>query len=160
MDIGDIPVKREFEKLIIATNPEDWHQMTAERVWVKRVGANQFKVENNPLYAYGISFGDIVDAYHSGGQLHFERVKKAGGHSNYRILLCRGIDPAIFRSRFKRLHLIGCRYESSRDPEDVFAIDVPPDSNVKLVYQLLLQGEREGLWRLDEGNFKHAPPSS
>lgn len=144
-----------MERMTIFTNSDDWHGMTSERIWVKKIDKNKFRIENNLLYAYGISFGDIVSGKRNEGTLEFQEVVERGGHSNYRVLLRNGVSPEEFRRRFSELEMLGCRYESSRDPEDVFAIDVPPDVDVKTVYDALEKGGSEGLWHLDEGNFEH-----
>lgn len=144
-----------FEKMTVNTDPSDWHGMTSERIWVTRVGSDEFRIENNVLYAYGLSFGDVVRGARRDGALEFHSVLRKGGHSNYRILLRKGVAPDQFRARFPELEKLGCRYESSRDPEDVFSVDVPPQADVQLVYDLLENGVEEGLWHLDEGNFEH-----
>ncbi len=155
MDYTEIWPLSSLEKMIVRTDSNDWHGMSSERIWVKAVGKDEFQVENNVLYAYGLSFGDIVRGARKDGALEFVSVSQKGGHSNYRVLLRKGVSPEEFRKRFPELERLGCRYESSRNPEDVFSVDVPPNADVQLIYNMLEAGVDDGLWHLDEGNFEH-----
>lgn len=143
-------------KLLVTTDPSEWHGMGGERLWVKKISKNSYRVDNSPLYAYGISLGDVVEAFPlERGLVSFSRVLEKGGHSNYRVLLRNGFSAEDFNKRWSGLEGLGCSYESSKDPEDVFAIDVPPEVDVMAVYELLEEGADDGIWHLDEGNFEH-----
>lgn len=151
--------RADMTKICLIAHGTDWHGMTAERVWASPLVDGLFLVRNNPLYAYGISYGDVVRCREADdGSLQFEHVAKQGGHSNYRLLLKAGRTPSDFLAVWPRLEQLGCSYESSRDPEDVFAIDVPPTADVAAVYSVITEGEEQGLWYLDEGNFEHGCP--
>lgn len=144
-------------KILVRLDSNDWHGMTGEKLWATEVEHGYFRIENNPFYAYGISFADLVEAeLGSQDEVLFCRVVLKGGHSNYRIMLRDGSRRAEFDRIWLNLESLGCRYESSKSPEKFFAIDVPPDVDVHYVYSVLSHGEEEGSWYLDEGNFEHA----
>ena len=144
-------------KIVVQTDGGEWHGMTYETLWGSPINDMNFRIENAPLYAYGISYHDIARCSRlDDGLYRFNFAVVKGGHSNYRLLLRKGKNPSDFLSRWDRLQRLGCVYESSKDPEDVFAIDVPPHVDVYAVFDVLDQGEKDGIWHLDEGNFEHA----
>jgi hypothetical protein len=144
-------------KIRFPADPEDWHGMTGERVWATELEDGRYRIDNIPLYAYDVSYGDMVSARPGGGELHFVSVIGKGGNSTYRLLLRAPHARADFDRYWERLELLGCFYESSRDPEDVFGINVPAESNVGSVYAILEEGDEAGVWYFDEGNFEHRP---
>lgn len=143
-------------KVLFDTDRKAWHRMTAERLWATPVGISLYRLENSPLYAYGVSYWDIVVARQDAeGDLHFSAVHERGGHSTYRVVLEGSASKADFERYWMRMERLGCTYESSRDPENAFSIDVPPKSDVHAVYALLEKGEREGVWEFEEGHCGH-----
>lgn len=144
-------------KVIFPTEKDAWHGMTAETMWVEMQSDTVGTLRNNPLYAYGVSWGDVVRIRTDeiSGTPQFDQVVTQLGHSTYRVLLNPGQPSSRFYNMWPQLESIGCSFESSADPEDIYAIDIPPSSDVNEVYWLLMSGEREGHWHLDEGNFEH-----
>jgi hypothetical protein len=142
-------------KIRFETEAGDWHGMTGERLWATELGGGRYRIDNAPLYAYGVSYGDIVSADPDGEFLRFTGVVGRGGSSNYRILLLSPCNRSDFERYWARLEPLGCFYESSRDPENVFAINVPAEADISAVYAILEKGQTEGVWHFDEGNFEH-----
>lgn len=142
-------------KIRVPTDAEDWHGLTGERLWATGLGGDRYRIDNVPLYAYGLSYGDIVTARSDGDLLTFTGVVGQGGNSTYRVLLRPGHGRPDFERYWARLEPLGCFYESTSDPENVFAISVPADADVALVYRILEEGAAEGIWHFDEGNFEH-----
>jgi hypothetical protein len=146
-------------KMNVPTESADWHGMTAENLWVAELEHGKYRIENNPLYAYGLSYHDVVSGEpDQDGRLLFREVVIQGGHSNYRVLLRSGKTVEDFIKYWSPLGRLGCSYESSKDPEDVFAIDVPPQTDVNEVYKVLELGDQAGVWLFDEGNFEPPQP--
>jgi hypothetical protein len=144
------------EKVIFDTDGNAWHGTTAERLWATPVGIRLYRLENSPLYAYGVSYQDVVVARKDADTLlRFVSVQSRGGHSTYRVVLKAASTKADFERHWKPLEQLGCTYESSADPENVFAIDVPPSTDVYVVYPLLEDGERDGVWEFEEGHCGH-----
>lgn len=145
-------------KIFFPITEKQWHDMSGEWLWADRIGDNLYRIDNIPLYVYGISYMDFVACRQSEEEfLEFERVVDSGGHSTYRTLLKGDKNRNDFLSYWIVLEKLGCSYESSIDPEDVFSIDVPPHVDVRLAYDILLKGESDDVWHLDEGNFEHGP---
>jgi hypothetical protein len=146
----------QFVSVIFDTDGPAWHQQTAERLWAIPVGISLYRLENSPLYAYGVSYKDVVVARpRADGGLAFQDVQSRGGHSTYRVVVKASISRVDFERCWKPLEELGCTYESSRDPENIFAIDVPPSTDVYAVYALLEQGEDQGIWEFEEGHCGH-----
>jgi len=140
-------------KALFPTNPGDWHGMDGEWIWVDASRNGNFKILNIPLYAYGVSYLDEVALIEENEILKFDFVSKSSGNHTYRILLRRGIERVEFENRWPAFAIHGCEYESSKDTEDVFGINVPPEADVNAVYALLEDGQNDEIWYFDEGNF-------
>lgn len=72
------------------------------------------------------------------------------------------LEPSSAKGDFEKYwspleKLLGCTYESSKDPETVFAVDVPPEVDVHAAYGLLEDGERANVWEFGEGHCGHPP---
>ena len=142
-------------KITALIDGNTWHGKTAERFWATPIGGSQYELENSPLYVRGISYKDVVEGEYRDGELVAVGVARRGGHSNYQILLNQDSKRSDFERLWARLAALGCTYESSKDPENVFAVDVPPQSDVYAVYAVLEDGEREGVWSFGEGFCGH-----
>jgi hypothetical protein len=46
----------------LTVDDEGWPPVSAERVWARRVGATEFRLENAPWFVRGVAEGDIVRA--------------------------------------------------------------------------------------------------
>ena len=130
----------------------------AENLWAQRTGRGSFKIDNIPFYAYGVSVGDIVAAEEVEGHLRFHAVLSRGGHSTYRVLVKseEGYESDGFKALWISLERLGCSREVARSR--VVAIDVPPSTDVFAVYQILEEGERQGVWSFEEAHCGHTVP--
>jgi hypothetical protein len=129
-----------------------WHGSATERLWAEEVEKGQFRLQNSPFYAFGVSFEDIVSATEVDGQLTYQRVLHRGGHSTYRLRLkANGIDSPAFSRAWSQLQAIGCTYEEG----PVLAVDIPSSTNADAAYALLQSGEAAGLWAFEEGHCGH-----
>jgi hypothetical protein len=143
-------------KVTFPLDPTDWHGMNSENVWAQPLSDKLFVLENSPLYALGVAYKDVVIATSKpDGQLVFSGIASRGGHSNYQLVLEKGVTKEQFERFWKPIEALGCSYESSTNPEDVFAVDVPPNVDVSATYALLARGEREGVWEFGEGHCEH-----
>jgi hypothetical protein len=106
-----------------------------------------------PFYAPGVSYGDVVNAHHSSGQLAVTGVSARSGHSTYRVILNDGITEEEFETAWLPMAKLGCTYE--RATPHLFGIDVPPATNVAQAYELLTAGQARGVWDFEEGHYGH-----
>lgn len=143
-------------KIYFPADSKEWHGANGEWLWSSIEGRDRYKVENNPIYLYGISYHDIVSAITTpDGKLHFENIIEKSGHSLYRVILNEGVHKSAFLARWLKLDELGCSYESNSNPEHIFSIDVPPDVDVYAVYDVLSSGFEEGVWDFEEADFQH-----
>jgi hypothetical protein len=67
----------------------------AETMWADDLGNGTFRLDNVPLFAYGISYGDIFSIRLQDGdpRPYFDSVVKTGGNETYRVKLHTGFSP-------------------------------------------------------------------
>jgi hypothetical protein len=143
-------VKVEFE-----LSPDDGGLRT-ERLWAERVGDGQFRVRNSPFFVFGVSAEDVVTAIQLEEDVYrFQRVVEKGGHSTYRIFIRQGtIEDEAFNERWTAIQGLGATYENANN--QFVSVDVPPDCDVSKVYDLLKEGEKDGVWTFEEANYEPA----
>ncbi|HZP91626.1 MAG TPA: DUF4265 domain-containing protein [Burkholderiales bacterium] len=124
-----------------------------ETMWGEKVGDRRYRLGNVPFYVFGVSWHDIVFADEVKGLLTFTGVSLRGGHSTYRVLQARNLDPAVFSRHWQGLKQLGCSYEGGGD--GLLAVDVPPDIDLRAVRVLLLAGERARVWQFEEAHAAH-----
>jgi hypothetical protein len=129
---------------------ENWHGHSTESVWAEKVTDNRFIIKNVPFYAKGIGYDDLVNTVIKEGKNVFKSVYEGGGHSTYRIILS---DTASFNEFWQPLEKIGCTYEKGEG--NLYAIDVPPKTDIYKVYSLLQIGEDSNAWSFEEGQCGH-----
>jgi len=129
--------------------------IVGETMWAEKVADGRYRLRNIPVNVFGVSQHDIVFADHLRGLLRFVGVSLHAGHSTYRILKARDLDPAVFRRHWEPLQRLGCSYEGGLG--GLLAVDVPPGAGARAAYELLVAGEQAGLWEFEEGHCGHAP---
>jgi hypothetical protein len=110
-----------------------------ETLWAERVGTDQFRLENSPFWAYGVSWLDIVAAQpDSRGMLVMTGVVEKSGHRTVRVLL--GASPKESpgaAALLQGLNTLGCSYEGMT--ARYVAVDVPPGIDLARVSAYLTQ---------------------
>ena len=129
--------------------------IVGETMWGEKVAERRYRIRNIPCSVYGISEHDIVFADNFRGRLKFAGVSMRAGHSTYRILKARDLDPAVFSRHWGPLKRLGCSSEG--DGARLVAIDVPPHADVHVVRDLLVAGEDAGIWEFEEAHCGHVP---
>ena len=73
----------------------------AEVLWCDELGDQQYRIDNVPLFAYGVSLGDVVAASISPDdpRPHFDRVLRKSGNKTCRVVIAegKGETPAVLR---------------------------------------------------------------
>jgi hypothetical protein len=87
------------------------------------------------------------------GRLKFCQVIEHKGHSTYRLMVSQDAVGPRFESKWRPLAAIGCRYEAA-SPR-FLAVDVPPDTDIYEAYDLIENGQRDGIWLFEEGHVGH-----
>lgn len=135
--------------------PEDtgWQGIEAEWLWAEQMKDGTFALRNYPLYAYGLSFGDVFETTNTDGTQTLTQVVSRGGHSTYRIIASKGLDQPDVQSVLEKLKSMECDFEVGNRIHLV--LDVPPATNIFAVYDLLEKSEALGLFEFEEGHCGH-----
>lgn len=145
-------------KLEIELPESDWHNYGSETLWATHIEGVIYRIDNVPLFAYGIAYGDKVRVVFEDGRAFpiIEEVVTGGGHSTYRLLMPskRGAENnPEFEMFWVPLEKLGCSFEGY--DATLIAVDVPPESDIFQVYKLLEAGEEKGVWSFEEGHCGH-----
>jgi len=136
-------------KIKIALEPAAWHRCRIENVWVDLLEDGTCELRSVPFYAYDLSFGDRISVQVREGEVYFKDVIRRGGHRTYRIIVAREFDAlakAAFEQYWSPLERLGCSYEGTGAPLNLFAVDVPPEVEVEQVESLLEDGHVDSTW--------------
>jgi len=124
-----------------------------ESLWAESIGGDLYRLKNSPFYAHGFSFDDIVSALSRDGRLIVSEVVKRGGHSTYRVFLHGIANESGLSDQCAPLERLGCTFE--RATQRCFAIDVPSQTDIYAVFDLLNRGETSHIWTFEEAHCGH-----
>jgi hypothetical protein len=86
------------EKVVVDLAPGE--PSTAELLWARKVGDDQYELENVPIWAYGLALGDVVEAPILDDQRrHFKKLLRRSG-----LLTVRAAGPDSDREVLGRLY--------------------------------------------------------
>lgn len=148
----DAPITDEDARARVRFELEDSPLGDAEVLWARLVGEDMAELDNIPLVVFGVSMGDVVKVKDDDGWLLYDDVARRGGHSTYRVMLEDPEDTEA-QGRFREILTRGCSYEQLT-PRFV-ALDVPPDTDIFAIYELLEGGLDDQLWTFEEGHCGH-----
>jgi hypothetical protein len=125
-----------------------------ETMWAFPLGDDTYEIRSLPFRAYGVCWGDVVKAHKSNEGLEFDALVRRSGHSCYRVFLSNTLAGHFEESsQWQELQKLGSTYEQAS--RRLIAIDVPPESDVRSVYEVLEQGERDKAWDFEEVSLGH-----
>lgn len=146
----------DLKKMSFLLDAADWHGSSLELLWVKSIPAESmllFEIQNTPFFSKDVSFLDIVRGNEASEGLMFDGLIVSSGHSTYRLLT---EDVAAFELHWAQLQEIGCTYESSKiDSRWLYAVDVPPTTDIYAAYAIFQRGQEAGAWYFEEGRVGH-----
>jgi hypothetical protein len=123
-----------------------WPPVDIEGMWAKKVGDNQYVLDNTPFYARGIAIGDVVSTVAIDGDLYFRKVLREGGHGTIRILLK---NEAQLEALAARLESFRCEFEVA--PPRLVAVDVLPETAVAALLEYLAAEQAASRLGYEEG---------
>jgi Domain of unknown function (DUF4265) len=127
---------------------------TVETLWAFKTG-DLHTIDNIPIFAKGISLGDIVDTeIGTDGELVFDRVVTPSQNSVFRVSVADESDRESARRAFGDL---GCASEGSHIAR-LFAFIIPGDKPIEPVIELIDHGLASGRWDIEEGVLRHKLP--
>lgn len=128
-----------------------------EGMWADRLGGSRYRLDNVPLFAYDISYGDEFLAEHEDGAIRFHRVTKRGGNWTYRATINEGAE------RGPRLDSLICMAKEraklvSTYGLDYYAFSVGDDERHALE-DVLQDGSTDGYWdwEMSSGGMEDEP---
>jgi hypothetical protein len=114
------------------TRAGGWPPVAGECLWATPLGGNRYLIDNIPFFAAGIALNDTVEArIVPDGELEFVRRVIAGGHSTLRVSAKPGLNARLQQ----QLGDLGCGIEGT-GPDSLFAVDVPPETDLRQVLSL------------------------
>jgi hypothetical protein len=152
-----------MDKISFNLDPGEWHLTPSEAVWAERlIEKHSYEIRNIPYFVKGISYLDeitaVFDSKH--GSLEFSGViLKRSGHSTYRLVA--NPAEARFQPLWDEMQELGCTYDALRSIhtsmgiKDLFAVDLPPETDIYKVYEVMQRGKASGVWLFQEGYVGH-----
>ena len=151
----------ELVKILIDL-PNHW-ATGGESVWAKPLGNDEYEIRNTPFYAYGINFGDIVEATEPRLDLKpiVRKIVRPSGNRTLRIYFSDGIDRESQIEFLEQLAVLGLNYE--RATGALIALDIHAGSDYGKVCDRLWALEQQGVLEYEtcepraEGRFDDGP---
>lgn len=109
----------------------------SETLWAVRVAENQYRLDNSPFFAFGLSWQDIVETQVGpDGTLGYIRTIEKSGNRTVRIVFTE-YPSTDERSRtvLEEIRKLGCSYEGMQPK--LVSINVPPDVSLESLTNLL-----------------------
>jgi hypothetical protein len=131
--------------------PNEDGSAEVETLWATHLGADNYKLDNSPFYAYGVSWEDIVSAPFSSDEGHptFERVVSKSGNRTVRVMFETAVETGNESDRLLQgLVALGCSYEGAN--RKYVSVNVPPGIELDVVRNYLT--EHKATW-------EHADPT-
>jgi hypothetical protein len=125
-----------------------------ESMWARPIGDGIFVLDNVPFFAYGLSLGDKLFARTTGDAvLEYAGVAERSGHSTYRVFLSESSPAGRCEEYWRELEALGCGRETGTSR--LWAVDLPPATDIFQVYRILQEAEAEGVWEFEEVHVAH-----
>ena len=121
-----------------------------ESLWADKIG-EYYQIDNIPFFAKNIAVGDIVSIEEDGGELFFDALVQASGHSVVRVLFN---DAHQIKSFGEQIIKLGCSWEGNHI-KTLISIDIPKNVDYSIVRNFLEEGENRGKWEYQEACIAH-----
>lgn len=137
---------------------DGWPPQPEEALWAQPLGDGRYILETPPWYVREMAVDDIVQvAVHDDGTLWIAGLVTAGGRLTVRVLPLAdgplGGDAAAVRVVFAPL---GVRTGPPSPEHGIVALDIPGDGDLRAIKALLIAGESDGSWDVDESRVSDA----
>ena len=110
-----------------------------ETLWATSMGADQYRLDNSPFYAYGVSWEDVVYAPFDPEEQFptFQRVVAKSGNRTVRVLFKTPVDQGTESERLLQgLVALGCSYEGAN--RKYMSVTVPAAVDLHAVRRYLI----------------------
>jgi len=122
-----------------------------ETLWATPLGDDNYKLDNSPFYAYGVSWKDVVFAPFNSEEGHptFQRVVSKSGNRTIRVIFETPVETGNESDQLLRgLLALGCDYEGANGR--YIAVNVPPGVELEAVRNYLIE---------NNATWEHADPT-
>lgn len=130
-----------------------------ETLWAIHLGGDDYKLDNSPFLAYGVSWEDVVHAPFDPeeGRPTFQRVVSKSGNRTIRVVF----DPPVEAGNesdgvLQELVALGCSYEGANST--YISINIPSEVELKKIRRYLLEEDIE--WEHAGPTYESLFPSS
>lgn len=113
---------------VLLTYKDDEGNCQVESLWATRQG-DYCRVDNLPFFASNIALGDLVSIEKDEGELHFDTLVQASGHSTVQMIIFNKNEVLQVGGELEKL---GCTWEGSH-LKKLISIDVPKDIDYSIV---------------------------
>jgi hypothetical protein len=135
----------------------------SESMWAKPLGSDRYEIRNNPFYAYGLNFMDIVIAVPNSKESKpaIKSVFSKSGHTALRVIFLSVLEYDERIRVLENLKVHKCFFEGAN--KSYFSLDIEPDGNLKLVKDILDKLESQNILgyetceQKEQGHFGPAP---
>jgi hypothetical protein len=131
--------------------PNEDGSAEVETLWATHLGADNYKLDNSPFYAYGVSWEDVVSAPFNSQEGHptFQRVVSKSGNRTVRVIVETPIETGNESDQLLQgLVALGCDYEGANGK--YISVNIPPRVELDVVRTYLI--EHHATW-------EHADPT-
>jgi len=129
-----------------------------ETLWAYDLGDDQYKLDNCPFYAYGVSLHDVVYAPFDAdeGRATFQRVVSKSGNRTVRVVFDPPIEPGNRSDEvLKGLVALGCDYERANSKYVV--VNTPSGVELTAVRDYLV--ECDATWEHADPTYTELHPN-
>jgi Domain of unknown function (DUF4265) len=131
--------------------PDEEGGAEVETLWATHLGSDNYRLDNSPFYAYGVSWEDVVSAPFNPeeGFPTFERVVSKSGNRTIRVIFETPIETGNESEQLLQgLIALGCDYEGAN--RKYISVNIPPGVDLDVVRKYLI--EHNAAW-------EHADPT-
>lgn len=141
------------QKIVFSlTQDEDGYPpVPFEGIWAVPLSTGNFRIDNIPFYAAGISSGDEVAADLVDGELQFRTLVRKSDNSTFRLLLKNPSDQAHIRDELAGL---GCESEFNQ-LIGLIAVEIPGGTSIHPFLDYILDAKDKGILDFEESALRH-----
>jgi Domain of unknown function (DUF4265) len=151
-------VAQDPDAKVVFRVPEEDGSVRVETLWATSLGDDQYKIDNSPFYAYGVSWEDVVYAPvdPEDGRPTFLRVVSKSGNRTVRVIFDPPVQDGNESDRvLQGLVALGCTYEGAN--RGYMSVNVPPELSLAAVRDYLV--EQDAQWEHADATYDELNPN-